>query len=152
LIILCGLPGSGKTTRAKALVKSGGGVRLSPDDWMDALSLDLWDEDRRAAIEELQWQVARELIALAGTAIIEWGTWQRVERDRLRLEGRALGAAVELIHMQAEPEVLLERISRRGHERPPITLQMIKEWTTAFQAPTEDELALFDSPTKRSSP
>ena len=42
MIIVCGLPGSGKTTRAKALEREHGAVRLSADDWMDDLGLNLW--------------------------------------------------------------------------------------------------------------
>ena len=34
LIIVCGLPGSGKTTLAKALENRLRAVRFSPDDWM----------------------------------------------------------------------------------------------------------------------
>jgi predicted kinase len=85
LIVVCGLPGSGKTTLAKALESRLRAVRLCPDEWMDALSLDLYDEERRAKIEALQWKFARELLALGLTVIVEWGTWGRSERDALRL-------------------------------------------------------------------
>ena len=85
LIIVCGLPGSGKTTRAKALESRLRAVRFAPDEWMDALSLSLYDEERRGKIEALQWKLARELLALGLTVIIEWGTWGRSERDNLRL-------------------------------------------------------------------
>ena len=54
LIIVCGLPGAGKTTHAKALASGLGAVRFSPDEWMDALAIDLYDEERRARIEALQ--------------------------------------------------------------------------------------------------
>jgi predicted kinase len=57
LIIVCGLPGSGKTTRAKLLEARHGAVRLSADDWMDDLGLNLWDEGSRARIEALQWKL-----------------------------------------------------------------------------------------------
>jgi DNA helicase TIP49 (TBP-interacting protein) len=53
LIIVCGLPGSGKTTHAKHLEAKLPAVRFCPDEWMDALSLDLWDEARRQTIENL---------------------------------------------------------------------------------------------------
>ena len=54
LIIVCGLPGSGKTTHAKHLEAKLPAVRFCPDEWMDTLSLDLWDEARRQKIENLQ--------------------------------------------------------------------------------------------------
>ena len=57
LVILCGLPGSGKTTLAKALEHKLGAIRLSADEWLDELSLALWDQDRRAKIEPLQWSL-----------------------------------------------------------------------------------------------
>jgi predicted kinase len=47
LIIVCGLPGSGKTTLAKALENRFCAVRFCPDDWLGALSLDLYDETPR---------------------------------------------------------------------------------------------------------
>jgi predicted kinase len=39
LIIVCGLPGAGKTTLAKSLESQPRTVRLSPDEWMDALDI-----------------------------------------------------------------------------------------------------------------
>jgi len=47
---------------------------LSADDWMQSLSLDLYDEQRRANIEALQWSLAQRLLALALTVIVGWGT------------------------------------------------------------------------------
>ena len=120
LIIVCGLPGSGKTTHATMLERRLHAVRLSPDEWMNALSLDLYDEAKREKIEALQWKFGRELLSHGLTVIIEWGTWARSERDALRLGARALGAAVELHYLSAPIDVLFDRIRRRGAEHPPI--------------------------------
>lgn len=51
LIILCGLPGSGKTTTARALEDGLGAVRLCPDEWMATLGIDLYDEPAAEAAD-----------------------------------------------------------------------------------------------------
>ncbi len=150
LVIVCGLPGSGKSTVAKRLESEYGGVRLCPDDWMDALRIDLFDVAVRARIENLQWSLARRLLELQQVVVIEWGTWAREERDALREGARALGAAVEL-HVLDEPvEVLWERVGRRGPEkrvgRRALTRADLESYGTSFQRPNEDELRLYDPP------
>jgi predicted kinase len=144
LIIVCGLPGSGKTTHAKRLERELGAVRFCPDEWMNAVAIDLWDEDRRGKIEALQWESSQRLLTLGLTVIIEWGTWGRTERDELRLGARALGASVELHYLSAPADVLFDRIQRRGLENPPITREMVSQWFEIFQPPAPEELALFD--------
>jgi predicted kinase len=146
LILVCGLPGSGKTTLAQALETRLRAIRFSPDEWLDALSIDLYREDVRERIEALQWKFAQDLLALGLTVIIEWGTWARSERDTLRLGARALGAAVELHSLAAPVDVLFERLQRRGRENPPIEREALAQWAEIFQVPTAEEMALFDEP------
>ncbi|MBS4060457.1 MAG: ATP-binding protein [Bacteroidetes bacterium] len=144
LIIICGLPGSGKTTLAKCLEESLYAVRLSPDEWMDALSINLYDEETRARIESLQWKLGQKLLKLGLVVIIEWGTWGKSERDALREGARKLGAAVELRYLSAPPEILFERIQRRDMENPPIKREDVLRWAEIIQVPTEEEMSLFD--------
>lgn len=146
LIVVCGLPGSGKTTLAKTLEERLGAARFCADDWLAALGLDFYDEDRRGKVEALQWKVAKKLLALDSTVIIEWGTWGRAERDALRLEARALGAQVELHYLSAPADVLFERIRRRGMESPAIEREALLRWFQVFEEPTPEEMALFDAP------
>ena len=148
LIIICGLPGSGKTTLAKCLEESLGAVRLSPDEWMDDLAINLYDEEIRAGIEALQWKLGQKLLKLGLVVIIEWGTWGKSERDTLREGARKLGAAVELHYLSAPAEILFERIQRRGRENPPIKREDILQWAEIIQIPTQEEMNLFDPATE----
>ena len=146
LIIVCGLPGSGKTTHAKQVAQNRRAIRFSPDEWMNILEIGLWDEVARSRIEKLQWKLAQDILALGHNVVIEWGTWARSERDALRKGARALGAAVELHFLDAPVEVLFGRIHARNSESPPITLDDITKWAEAFERPSSDEMALFDPP------
>jgi predicted kinase len=144
LIIVCGLPGSGKTTHAKRLEQELRAVRLCPDEWITALGAGLWQSDFRGRIEQLQWKLAQDLLALGYTIVIEWGTWVRSERDTLREGARALGAAVELHFLDVPLDVLLDRIRLRNMEHPPITLDDLMKWDEQFQRPGAEEMSLFD--------
>jgi predicted kinase len=146
LIIVCGLPGSGKTTHAKLLETSLHAVRFCPDEWMDDLNVDLYDEQMRSRIEALQWKFAQDLLSLGQTVIIEWGTWGQSERDALRVGARRLGAAVELHFLDAPIDVLFKRVRERNRENPPIEFDEFLRYAESLQRPSGEEMALFDAP------
>jgi hypothetical protein len=62
------------------------------------------------------------------------------------MEARALGAAVELHYLEATEDILFERIQRRGMENLPIERSALQQWFKSFQAPTAEEMQLFDNP------
>ena len=151
VILLCGLPGSGKTTVAKQLEVEGA-VRFCPDEWMMALGVDLWEDDGfRFRLEQLQWVLAQELLGQGLRVVIEWGVWAREERDTVRERARELGAAVELRYLDVSMDELWERIQRRNAEpmwqARGIARTDLEYWAAIIQPPTTEELALFDSPT-----
>ncbi len=150
LVVVCGLPGSGKTTVSVQLESSYGAIRLSPDEWMEVLGVDLFDEGTRAKIERLQWQLARRLLELRQIVVIEWGTWGRDERDALRQGARALGAGVELHFLDEPLEVLWDRVRERDMEsrlgRRPLSRADLEIYAGKFQRPDARELTLYDPP------
>lgn len=150
LILICGLPGSGKTTLARQLAQQVRAVRVSPDEWKHALGIDYYDDEARVRLESRLWQLAQELLTLGQSVIMENGFWAREERDELRLTGRALGAVVELHYLEAPIEELWRRLELRNEEAEPGAVPIergdLERWAARFEAPDAVELALFDPP------
>jgi predicted kinase len=148
LYLICGLPGSGKTTLAKQLEKKHNALRLCPDEWIAQILTDPGDRvemDRlRDVIESIQWDVAKRTLVLGMNVILENGFWSRQERLRFRTEAEALGARVELHFLDVEIDELTRRISKRNSELPPGTFHVTREelllWAKSFEPPTEDEM------------
>jgi predicted kinase len=147
LIVVSGLPGSGKTTKAKELEVERPGVRFCPDEWMTRLGANLWDSELRANVEALQWATALSVLRAGGTAIIEWGTWGRDERERLRAEAAAVGARTELIFLDVPADILWARIEERGMEDPPMKRSDVEAMYEFMreQGPNEAEHRAFDA-------
>src|SRR3954452_4933850 len=150
LVLICGLPASGKSTLARRLAAQLPAVRLDKDEWVTQLGGDVWDDDFRVRVERLLWDLAQELLGQGQSVILEWGHWARGERDEKRLGARALGVRVELHYLSAPVDELLRRAERRTAlgewTAAPITREHLQTWATIFQPPDEAELRLFDPP------
>lgn len=150
LILLCGLPGSGKTTLATRLAREIPAVRLCPDEWLAALGIDLYDEATRERLERMMWDHSQHLLRLGQSVILEFGFWVRSDRDEKRLGARALGVAIELRSLEVPLEELWRRLKRRNAEGAfgsvPISRENLERWAAWFEAPEVDEQVLFDAP------
>ena len=113
LVLLCGLPASGKTTLARELADAYGAVRLNPDEWESALDVDPFDEGFQARLEAEFWELTQRLLVLGTSVVLEWGFWARSERDEKREAARTLGVAVELRFLDAPHEELVRRVEAR---------------------------------------
>ena len=144
LHMICGLPGSGKTTLARRLEAEGDAVRLTPDEWMARIVGDGFDEERRAAVEAIQWELAQRLLALGVDVILESGFWSRHERDAVRDRADELGASVELHYLDVSIEELKERLADRNGRLPASSFRiepsLIDGWAATFEPLEPDEL------------
>lgn len=151
LHLICGLPGSGKTTLAKQLEHSANAVRFCPDEWIATLMANPYDrlEQRRIRpiIQNLQWQTAKRLLALGQNVILDYGFWSRQERDKYRSEAQALGVCVELHFLNLDRAELIERLAQRNANLSPgtfpVTPQELNLYASWFEPPTAPELAEY---------
>lgn len=144
LHLICGLPGSGKTTLARQLEEDGAGVRLSPDDWILALGLAIDDEEARTRVERLQWNLAQRMLANGSSVILENGFWTREERSAYRSIARQLGAKTRLHFLDVPIHELTRRLAIRNRALPKaaqVDSEHLEAWSRLFERPDENELA-----------
>ncbi|KKB07780.1 AAA family ATPase [Devosia chinhatensis] len=149
LHLMVGLPGSGKTTRAKALAEQTGALRLTPDEWQTRLFDDDMhhpDHDRRHdAIEALMWDVAAIVLKQGGEVILDFGFWSRAERQNFAQRAAALGAQCRIDYEATSLAELERRVLARNQAMQEghfvIPLENLRDWAKLFEAPDDRELA-----------
>ncbi len=147
LFLICGLPGSGKTTLAKQLEHTYSALRLCPDEWISAILADVSNTiemDRlRTPVESVQWEVAKRALTLGINVILENGFWSREERDSYRAQADSLGANVKLIYLNVDRDELWARLKKRNENLPQGSFAVREDqldlWLGWFQPPTVDE-------------
>ena len=144
LHLICGLPGSGKTTLARRLEQDLLALRLAPDEWMARIVGDGYDEAKRVAVEAVQWEIAAQALKLGIDVILENGFWSRSERDDYRARAAAIGADTRIHFLDVPRDELLRRLALRNSALPPDTFRVNKAqldlWLGWFEPPTPDEL------------
>lgn len=147
LYVVVGLPGAGKTTRARALARRHEAVRLNPDEWMTDLGVDLFDEPFRARLEQRLTHLAADLLAAGGRVVIEFGSWSRPERDALLSLGRTAAAHVELHVLDPDVDELWRRLATRN-QRPGeavIDRPTLEAYLPLWHRPDQEELTHYDA-------
>lgn len=147
LHLLCGLPGSGKTTRARELEADGAGVLLNADDWVWRLYPDDAEaaarDQRKGLVEQVQWDLAERLLTDGISVILDWGLWARAERQHYRRRGLELGAEVRVVFLDVPLEELHRRVARRNLDLPQGTFAIapeeLDEWAGSFEPPSDEE-------------
>ena len=144
LHLMCGLPGSGKTTLAKQLSKECNAVRFSPDEWLYNLGLDFYDDEIRIRVEKLQWQLAQELLKSGNSVILENGFWLKTERDSYRSIASEWGVTTKIHFLDMNLDEIRNRIIERNKlcipTVPLVNLDSLSKWAALFEPPVKEEL------------
>ena len=144
LFLIVGLPGAGKTTRARELAAEHRALRLTPDEWMIPLFGEPDADGKRDVLEGRLIQVALEALRLGTSAVLDFGFWSRDERSALRWLARSAGASCQVVYLPVGRETQLARIARRQaatpHQTFPLTETELDSWRAQFSEPYAAEL------------
>jgi predicted kinase len=145
IFLIVGLPGAGKTERAKALAAGHSALRLTPDEWMIPLFGDPQPAGKRDIVEGRLIWLALEALRLGTNVVLDFGLWGRDERSSLRWLARSVGASSEIIYLPVDRATQIERIQDRWRRTPHqtfgITEADVDRWRSQFEAPDAAELA-----------
>jgi predicted kinase len=145
LFLIVGLPGAGKTERAKALAATHSALRLTPDAWMIPLFGDPQPSGKRDILEGRLIWVALEALRLGTNVVLDLGLWGRDERSSLRWLARSVGAKSQIVYLPVDRATQIERIQHRWKRTPHETFVMTEEdvdrWRSQFEEPDAAELA-----------
>ena len=144
LHLMVGLPCSGKTTLAKKLERDLPALRLTPDEWMARVVGDGYDEDKRAVVEAMLWEVAAQCLRLDVNVVLDYGFWAKSERDDFRTRAAQIGAETKIHFLDVARDELLKRLAHRNANLPDDTFHIeasdLETWLTMFEVPMPDEL------------
>ena len=151
IYLIVGLPGAGKTARAKELEVSESALRLTPDDWQIAVfagdSPTRWRSkeraDQRDRIEGKLVQIGMRAAQLGVDVVFDFGFWGKDERSALRWIAETLGVRAEVVYLPIDYDEQRRRITGRFDTEPgqfELSDVELEQWQIQFQAPDQAEL------------
>ena len=150
LFLMVGLPGAGKTIRARELAASHDALRLTPDEWhLPLFGESLRADGKRDLLEGWMITIGLRTLRLGTSVVLDFGLWGRDERSALRWLAAADGVPCQVIYLAVDLDVQLARVAHRQTTTPrsfPMAEEDVVAWRGQFQAPDAAELAGEDSP------
>lgn len=146
--LLCGLPGTGKTTYAKS-IESDNIIRLSLDEELFKLFGKDFSPEKYSFFEEETKKIlfvkAIDLINDDKSVILDWGFWKKEEREETRKKLLDSGVNVKLIYFKVSREEMEKRINNRDIlDNHIITTDMLDKFFNEFEEPNDkEEFELF---------
>ena len=148
LYVIVGLPGAGKTTRAREIEITEKALRLTPDEWMIPLFADSDAGGKRDVLEGRFLWLARQALRLGTNVVVDFGVWSRDERSALKYLAATAGAACVLVYLPIGHDEQKRRMGQRLATRRATTFAVtddeLAEFRKLFQEPDEVELGTPD--------
>ncbi|MDQ0060845.1 YfiT family bacillithiol transferase [Paenibacillus harenae] len=161
VVMMCGVAGSGKTTFAQKLEKSGF-VRLSIDEHIWATKgrygidypIEMYEQLKLESEQKLRNQMV-SLIKEKQRVVVDFSFWQRQRRNEYKKLIEVAGGEWELVYLKVPPDELRERLRIRSERFDAnaaftITEQLLTSFLNGFETPSgEGEIVIEQMPPNR---
>lgn len=155
-IIVCGTPGSGKTTHAKRLAANGAATLLDIDTVSERLVMvglvasghrpddrdsEYFKRTYREPIYQALFDIARDNLPYHDVVIVGPFTKEIQDPDWIVKLSSILGNTVEVHYVQCPPEIRRQRLANRGDERDRAKLE---DWDRYVQYYNKERPPVFE--------
>ncbi len=150
LIILCGMPGVGKTTYAKKLESENKFKRLSLDEMVSekysGQKCDLGIKEYAAKYEAIQDIIS--VIKDGESVILDYGFFKQKERDFYRSLAKDYGIKSEVHFVKTDYDTQLSRVLARNAEEDNIhhiDKEILDFLITLFEVPSDEDVVVIET-------
>lgn len=146
IYMLCGLPGSGKTTYSLELQRKTGFKRFSLDEEYFKIVGNKQQKERDFRLEKqidskLKEKIAR-LIKNGESLILDYCPWQKKQREKDRKFIESHGGIRNLVYFSVSLDELKHRTKRRNKQKYEhnqfVTSSMLNDFVARFEAPENE--------------
>ena len=143
--LLCGLPGSGKTTYAKKLEEQGA-ARLTVDEEVfnrvgKNFNSESLDQHEKNIKEEYKERLRKE-IQERRSVVLDYGFWKKSERDEYKQLAEELGGEWKLYFFDVPSDILKSRVVLRNENDSEnnhvISEELLERFILGFEKPTDE--------------
>lgn len=145
VVVVCGLPGAGKTTVAERVTDRVGATRLRTDVIRKELfsAPEYTDEESAAVYDEL-FARTRRLVADGDPVVLDATFSDRANRERARDLAATLDAPFDLVEVVCAESVVEQRIRRRTDDESDADVEVHRTFRDLFD-PIEGEHVVVDN-------
>ena len=149
LFLLCGKPGSGKTTLAKFLKEKFGLIHFSADDFMLKLFGEIDDrnlfDEKLVVTKDLIYQICDDVLR-SNNVILDFGFWTKSEREQVI--NRFKNYEVIIVYLKLDEDKIFNQIEKRNANLKDneyfMDLNTFKILSSKFEEPTDEECVVCE--------
>jgi len=146
VIVVCGLPGVGKSTVARAIAEAVDGVVLRTDVIRQEIVENpvYTAEEKRRVYDEL-FERARDRLTERQSVVLDGTYRRRAYRDRARELAAGSDTGFELVAVRCDESVVEHRIAQRENDASEADLEVYRQYRDSFEPFVGDHLTIDNS-------